>query len=163
MTTHATLFEQVSRFLNWEARLLDERRFEEWEALFASDGYYWMPLHHGQSDPHDELSIIYDDRKLMAERIRRLRHPRIHVDTPKRHTVHFISNLEVQESAPTGADCLAFSSLLVAEHRVGDPQRFFAARCEHGLRRQAQDLVIAWKRVELVNCDEVFDPMVLPI
>ena len=32
------------RFLFHEARLLDERRFDDWLALFAPDGWYWVPL-----------------------------------------------------------------------------------------------------------------------
>ena len=35
--------DEVERFLYREARLLDERRFEEWMNLFAEDGYYWVP------------------------------------------------------------------------------------------------------------------------
>ena len=32
-----------------EARLLDERRYDEWLALFSDDGFYWMPLTPGQA------------------------------------------------------------------------------------------------------------------
>ncbi len=32
--------EEAERFLVAEARLLDERRFEEWEQLFTDDGVY---------------------------------------------------------------------------------------------------------------------------
>src|SRR5260370_36642387 len=33
---------EVEQFLYREARLLDERRFHEWLALFTADVHYWM-------------------------------------------------------------------------------------------------------------------------
>ncbi len=37
------LHHRVSQFLYHEARLLDERRWEEWAGLFTEDGIYWAP------------------------------------------------------------------------------------------------------------------------
>lgn len=31
-------------FVYHEARLIDEKRFDEWYELFADDALYWMPL-----------------------------------------------------------------------------------------------------------------------
>ncbi len=39
---------QLIEFVQWEARLIDEKRFDEWYDLFADDGRYWMPLTRGQ-------------------------------------------------------------------------------------------------------------------
>src|SRR5262249_55241252 len=36
--------QEVEEFLYREAELLDERRFEEWLALFTEDAHYWMPM-----------------------------------------------------------------------------------------------------------------------
>jgi ethylbenzene dioxygenase beta subunit len=36
------LIREVEQFLYREARLLDERRFHEWLALFTDDVRYWM-------------------------------------------------------------------------------------------------------------------------
>ena len=54
---------EIEEFLYREARLLDERRFEEWMNLFAEDGYYWVPAAPDQKDPYDGVSIFFDDRK----------------------------------------------------------------------------------------------------
>jgi 3-phenylpropionate/cinnamic acid dioxygenase small subunit len=32
-------------FVYKEAALLDEEQYQEWLALFAEDGRYWVPLH----------------------------------------------------------------------------------------------------------------------
>jgi 3-phenylpropionate/cinnamic acid dioxygenase small subunit len=37
-------------FVYHEARLIDEKRFDEWYDLFADDGRYWMPLMRGQPE-----------------------------------------------------------------------------------------------------------------
>jgi 3-phenylpropionate/cinnamic acid dioxygenase small subunit len=34
---------RVEQFLFLEARLIDERRFSEWEALWVDEGIYWVP------------------------------------------------------------------------------------------------------------------------
>ncbi|HEU0229134.1 MAG TPA: aromatic-ring-hydroxylating dioxygenase subunit beta, partial [Burkholderiaceae bacterium] len=52
-------------FVHAEARLLDERRFEEWLDLFTEDGRYWMPLTPGQTDPILQGSLMYEDKLLL--------------------------------------------------------------------------------------------------
>ena len=47
---------EVKEFLISEARLLDERRWEEWLALFAKDGWYWVPIEEKQSNPKTTIS-----------------------------------------------------------------------------------------------------------
>lgn len=158
--TSASLKDEVSALLLLEADLLDERRFEEWLDLFTEDGYYWVPLRAEQESYLEELSIFFDDRELMQARIRRLRHPGIHVQTPPSRTCHYVTNVVV-----TGGDgdpeCGARSRLLMLEYREG-VQRVFGGHCTHSLRRENGRLRIAVKRVDLVNCDDVFGPMAIP-
>ena len=59
---------QLADFLAHEARLLDERRFQEWMQLFADDGTYWVPSVPDQQSPFDQASLFYDDRALMRTR-----------------------------------------------------------------------------------------------
>ena len=74
--------EQFEIFLIHEGRLLDERLFERWMGLFTNVGVYWVPSISGQKDPYNTASLFFDDRALMKTRIERLRHPRIHIQTP---------------------------------------------------------------------------------
>jgi 3-phenylpropionate/cinnamic acid dioxygenase small subunit len=149
---------EIEEFLFHEGFLLDQRRFEEWEELFTADAYYWVPIRADQQDPLSELSIFYDDRALMRTRIERLRHPRIHIQTPPSTTCHFTTNIRIDPAVPDGAEMLVRSSLMVAEYRLGQ-QRSFAAQCQHALRREEDKLKIAWKRVDLINAGDVFDPI----
>ncbi|MBV9969377.1 MAG: hypothetical protein JO228_05285 [Xanthobacteraceae bacterium] len=64
-------------FLLYEARLLDEARFDDWLALFTPDAWYWVPSQPNQPDPLETVSLIYDDRRLLETRVRRLASPRM--------------------------------------------------------------------------------------
>ncbi|HEY6825098.1 MAG TPA: aromatic-ring-hydroxylating dioxygenase subunit beta, partial [Steroidobacteraceae bacterium] len=65
----------LTQFVYDEARLIDEKRFEEWYELFTDDGYYWMPLTRGQPDGENHTSLLYEDKLLLRVRIDRLKNP----------------------------------------------------------------------------------------
>jgi 3-phenylpropionate/cinnamic acid dioxygenase small subunit len=153
------LFEE---FLIEEARLLDERRFRDWMALFADDGSYWVPAVPGQTSPHDQASLFYDDRELMKTRVERLEHPRIHVQTPPSRTAHLIGNVVIEEADAGNGKFLIGSTVIMVEYR-DDAQRLFAGRQHHRLRRQGDTFRIVQKRVDLINCDGAFEAMAVPI
>ena len=67
---------RCEQFLMHEARLLDDGRFDEWLALFTEDAWYWIPTESEQKSPFDTVSLIYDDRRLLETRVRRLASPR---------------------------------------------------------------------------------------
>ena len=152
-------FEQ---FVMQEARLLDERRFRDWMALFAEDGTYWVPAVPDQASPFDQASLFYDDRALMKTRIDRLEHPRIHVQTPPSRTVHMIGSVLVEEADGAAGEYLVSSSLIMVEYRE-DRQRLFAGRQRHRLLRAGDGFRILQKRVDLINCDSAFEAMAVPI
>src|SRR5271169_4177338 len=66
------------QFLMHEARLLDDGKFDAWLALFTSDAWYWVPSEPDQADPFATVSLIYDDRRLLETRVRRLASPRVY-------------------------------------------------------------------------------------
>ncbi len=155
------LVREVEEFLFLEARLLDERRFDDWMALFTDDACYWVPASPGQQSPFEELSIYYEDRTLMDVRIRRLRHPEAHAQIPPSRTRHLVANVVIEVDGG-GNDALgARSSLVMFEYR-DDRQRVFAADCRHLLRRHEDGFRIASKRVDLVNCDAAHGIMSVP-
>ena len=54
----------VEQFLFHEARLLDERRFDQWLALWDEDGRYWVPRFHGQTNPFEQISLFWEDARI---------------------------------------------------------------------------------------------------
>ncbi len=151
----------VEAFLIDEARLLDERRFEDWLGLFTDDGWYWVPIEPDQDNPHDTISLIYDDRRLLETRIRRLAHPSAHAQTPASRTSRIIANVTAEDQAADGADLVIRSKFQMIEYRR-DTQRLFAGTCRHGLVEADGGFRIRWKRVDLVNCDSMHDGISVP-
>ena len=142
-------------FLYREARLIDERQFDEWLKLFTEDAVYWLPIDEN-AGPQAHLSLIYDDAHRLKERVYRLAHTDFPAQSPPSHTVHYVSNVEVVPRR--GADVIVNSNQIVFELRSGDDrqyeigdQRAFAARCEHRLRTTPDGWRIAWKRMVLLN------------
>ena len=149
-------------FLIHEARLLDDRRFRDWMALFAEEGTYWVPAAPGQQSPFNHASLFYDDRQLMQTRIDRLEHPRIHVQTPPSRTAHIVGNVLVEEADEAAGEYVISSTVMMAEYRL-DSQRVFAGRQRHRLRRDGDSFRIVQKKVDLINCDSALEAMAVPI
>src|SRR5438105_1364582 len=77
---------RCEQFLVHEARLLDEGKFDDWLALFTADAWYWVPSEPDQLDPQQTVSLIYDDRRLLETRVRRLASPRMYSQEPRSRT-----------------------------------------------------------------------------
>lgn len=155
------LLRRVEEFLYREARLLDERRFEDWLDLFAEDGVYWVPLEPGQESPLDTASIIYEDRRMLEVRLTRLRHPKNYADTPPARTRHLVNNVMLDGADDATGELNVGSALLMVEYR-DDTQRVFGAGVQHRLRPDGEGFRIASKRVDLVNCDAGHGFMSIP-
>ncbi len=151
----------VERFLVREARLLDEARYEEWLDLFTAEAWYWVPSQPGQQNPLDTISLMYDDRRLLETRVRRLTSTQPHAQEPPSRTSRIVANPTVEESAADGQWHIVRSKLLMVEFRL-DSQRLFAGTCTHRLVQIDDDFRIAWKRVDLVNCDGLLEGLIIP-
>jgi 3-phenylpropionate/cinnamic acid dioxygenase small subunit len=150
---------EAEKFLLHEARLLDEARYDEWLALFTEDGWYWVPLEYGQKSPFDTASLIYDDRRLLETRVRRLANPSMHSQNPPSRASRIIANVTMEETASDAATVRSKFSMV--EYRR-NAQRFFAGTCFHRLVGSGGATRIAWKRVDLVNCEAELEGLVLP-
>ena len=152
----------VEKFLIREVRLLDERRFEEWMNLFAEDGYYWVPAAPDQVDPYDSVSIFFDDREVMKTRLSRLDHPKIHSQKPASRTCHFVSNIDIDKDHHGTSEILVRSNLMMLEYRL-EKQTTYGGHCRHLLRLKSDGAFeIAWKRVDLINCDGTLEMLSVP-
>jgi 3-phenylpropionate/cinnamic acid dioxygenase small subunit len=150
---------EAEAFLLHEARLLDEARYDEWLALFTEDAWYWVPIEPDQASPHDTVSLIYDDRRLLETRVRRLANPNIHAQLPPGRASRMVANVTVEAQE---AQALTVRSKFVMVEYRRNAQRLFAGTSRHRLVRRDGALRIAWKRVDLVNCDAELEGLVLP-
>src|SRR5580700_5697385 len=147
-------------FLVNEARLLDEGKFDDWLALFTDDGWYWIPSEPNQQSPLDTVSLIYDDRRLLETRVRRLSSPRIYSQEPRSRTSRMIGNISIEDD-DGAASMLVRSKFVLIEFRRNE-QRLFGGTCFHRLIVDKGAIRIALKQVNLVNCDAPLDGLVVP-
>lgn len=150
----------VVEFLYWEARLLDDRRFEEWLDLFTDDAYVWVPAGLEAHERGTQVSLMHDDKEIREHRVRRLRHPMIHSQTPAARASRLLSNVVVEESGGTD-ELTVHSSFIMVESRLGE-SRVFGGHYEHRLRRVEGGWRIAAKTVRLVNSEVVLSNLALP-
>jgi len=146
-------------FLTHEAHLLDSARYDEWLALFAADGTYWVPAKQGQTDPFTHISLMYDDRRLLETRVRRLVAAIAHAATPSAVASRQVTNVALVERE-AGALTVRSKFTLVEYRR--NAQRLFAGTYIHRLTRAGDSFKIASKHVHLVNCEAELDGLVLP-
>ena len=150
---------RCERFLLHEAQLLDDGKFDDWLALFTPDAWYWVPSEPDQDNPHETVSLIYDDRRLLETRVRRLASPRIYSQEPRSRTSRMVSNVSI-EGGDNNA-CTVRSKFVMVEYRR-DAQRLFAGTAFHHLVQVDGLVLIASKRVNLLNCDAPLDGIVVP-
>jgi len=147
-------------FLLHEARLLDDGKFDDWLALFTADAWYWVPSELDQADPFETVSLIYDDRRLLETRVRRLASPRMYSQEPRSRTSRIVANVSIEEAERNA--CTLRSKFIMVEYRR-EHQRVFGGTALHRLVQQADGrIMIAWKRVNLVNCDATLDGITVP-
>ena len=144
--------EDLIRFVYREARLLDEKRFDEWYDLFTEDGFYWVPLTPGQSDPLNDTSLAYEDKLLLKLRVERLKSPRAFSQKPHSRCHHVLQQPEVERSDPAANEYVVRTQYLYTETR-GDEQQQYACTAFHTLTVQDGGLKVRLKRVNLLNCD----------
>jgi 3-phenylpropionate/cinnamic acid dioxygenase small subunit len=144
--------EQLIGFVVREARLIDERRFDEWYELFADDAYYWVPASPGQTDPLNHNSLAYEDKLLLQLRIERLKSPLAYSQKPASRCHHLLQAPEVEKRDPAAGEYLTRTQFIYTETR-GDDSQCYAATAWHTLVWSQERLRIRLKRVDILNCD----------
>ncbi len=152
MIQDETLIRPIEQFLFHEARLLDERRWDEWLALFTEDGLYWAPLERGQTDPINRVSLFYENALLRSVRARRLGERNAWSQQPVAQTQHLVGNVQIE--AKDGDAVTVRSVFHMIEWHRGE-QRLLGGTYTHSLVRGGSGFRIALKRIDLVNCDAI--------
>lgn len=147
--------EQATALLYAEGLALDERRWEDWLALYAEDATYWVPSWKSESettsDPDSELSLIYyESRDGLEDRIWRLKSGLSVASNPLRRTAHMISNIQVVESGEGEARVKATGVVHVYDPKRKTATAFFGLY-DYRLRTVDGEWRIGGKTVKLLN------------
>lgn len=147
--------DRVESFLYREADLADEHRFDEWLALWdQKDILYWIPAGSDDIDPRHCISIAYDNRERLEDRIFRLQSKAVHAQRPRSRMRRIIGNIVIE--ADDGATATVRANFIFTEMRHGH-QDVFNGRFIYQLRYNDDSLLIGSKKVLLVNNDEFID------
>ena len=146
--------EQVQQFLYREARYLDDRDFESWLTLYATQAQFWMPAWDDDDtlveDPQTEISLIYyPDKSGLEDRVVRIRTERSSATSlPEPRTSHNISNVEIVEQ--TDGTCKLRFNWLTFNFRYKTVDQYFGTSY-YTLDTSGESPLITSKKIVLKN------------
>lgn len=141
---------ELAKFVYNEARLLDEKRFEEWYELFTGDGLYWMPLSRNQTEGRTQTSLFYEDRLLLKVRIERLHSPNAFSQAEPSWCQHVLQAPGVESRDETTSSCVLRTPFMYLEVQRDDQQVYAGVAWHHLIVRDGK-LRIQLKKIDLLN------------
>jgi 3-phenylpropionate/cinnamic acid dioxygenase small subunit len=147
---------QIEQFLYREARLADEHRYDDWEALWTDDALYWVPAGSDDADPMTRMSVVHDNRNRIATRVKQFNTGRRHSQTPTSRLRRVVSNVEIIDDA--GDDLTVEANFVLVESRERGKE-IWAGRYTYRLRMVDGDLKMSYKKVALVDNARVLPTM----
>lgn len=144
--------QDVIDFVYAEARMLDERRFEDWLSLFTDDGIYWMPLHHDEPNPKLVTTLFHEDMLLLRTRVMRLTGRNTFSQQPSSRCHHLLQAPAIDRFDPEAGEFSTWTSFLYTETRA-DEKLFYTGWVTHDLALVDGNLRIRLKKVQLIDCD----------
>ena len=151
----ADLQREVEQFLYHQAELLDDKQWQAYIDLFASDGVYWMPVQPQQTEWEGSPSIFAEDRLMMEIRKGRITHPNAWSQAPMWETNHVVSQVALVAVAENQIQVRSRFHFMELRR---DNVRHFGGRYQHTLVRAADGtLRIQLQRVDLFNSQAPFD------
>ena len=139
---------RVEQFLFREARYMDNHEYDRWLALWDADPVYWVPCNADDVDPTRQISIIYDRREQLEQRIRRMKSQYAHAQNPKSRLMRAVCNIEITDITP--AELRVISTFVVGELRL-DVRTTWMGRSLHTLLPRGEQFHIKQKKVLLLN------------
>jgi 3-phenylpropionate/cinnamic acid dioxygenase small subunit len=155
------LKQEIEEFLYREAELLDERRYEEWLKLIASDIRYWMPMRRNVKFGEGEREFTRADRDInwfdegretLERRVRQIMTGIHWAEEPVSRITHMVSNVQLLEATPSveaAAEVLVKCRFLIYRNRVETETDILVGKREDRLRRAADDWQIARRKIIL--------------
>ena len=149
--TSLELRAEITDFLHREARLADEFRLDEWEALLTNDFHYWVPAGRIQGEPSEQLAYLNDNRTRVATRVRQLKTGKRLSQLPISPMRRVISNIEIDAEGDGEFSVIAnFVIYEIAVQSSGE-LRVWPGQAQYKLRRVDGTLRMCAKWIELVT------------
>ena len=143
---------EVELLLYREAALADNNQYDDWFALWTPELRYWVPCNSDALDPARHISLIYDDRDALEERLFRLGTRTAHAQRPKSRLTRLIGNVTLGADYAPDSGGSVESRFIINEIRQ-EAQVTWSGRARHILARVDGALRIREKHVFLLNND----------
>lgn len=140
----------VEAFLYAEADHMDRHHYDAWLNLWAEDALYWAPCNEEDVDPSRELSLIYERRSGIEDRLFRLKGRHAHAQSPKSRLVRVVSNVLIESADET--EVVVSSRFVLGEVRL-NRQAIVLGRVTHRLVPSGDSFLIREKKVFLIEND----------
>ncbi len=144
----------AAELLYREALFLDERRWDEWLALYDAHPEFWVPAWRTDDTPtadtSTEVSLLYIASHLeLAERIARVRSGKSAASSSLPRTAHIVSNV----LAEMEGDAIVARSVITTQifNIPRREQHIAITRCEHRLAAVGDGWRIKRKKMLLLN------------
>ncbi|MGY4309685.1 3-phenylpropionate/cinnamic acid dioxygenase small subunit [Bradyrhizobium sp. USDA 4369] len=135
--------------------LLDRRAFERWYQLYSRQCLYWVPAagdmpDAARGDPQRQVTIAFDDRRRMGDRIVWLRTGVASSQLPPSYTSHLNAGF-VRIATAADGEVKIRSQFIVHEMRAGHVVQTLTGWMGHVLREEDGRLKIDRKLVALLD------------
>ena len=155
MSDKAALKELVEELLLEEADAVDQRRWDDWLALFEEDAVYYAPAWEDDddltSDPHNEISLIFcGTRERLEDRIWRIRSGLSSSLARMPRTCHLVTNIRLGEITDRSVAVTANFRAETFKHEEKRADAFFG-RYQYDLKRSGDVLTIQNKKIIVYN------------
>jgi 3-phenylpropionate/cinnamic acid dioxygenase small subunit len=152
----------AEQLLYHEARLLDERRFAEWLALWTDDATYWIPTRTARAASAEEpfvpveselapaggVAWMQETKGHLSLRVVRLGTARAWGENPPSRTRRFVTNVELEPGDAPG-EWRAYSNLLLHRSRRAGDEHWLTAQRRDRLRAHEGALLLAERKIVL--------------
>lgn len=134
-----------------EARILDNKDYPTWEALFSADGVYVIPIDPTTEDFAASLNMIYDDARMRRMRVERMMQGYSPSAVAAARTIRTVSRFTVDDVTDRTVT-LTSAQVLVAYKRGAT--EILGAELTHTITLSDDGDRIALKVVRLLNSED---------
>ncbi len=133
-----------------ENRFADELQLENWLDCYDEECIYWIPSINSMSDPRREVTLEFQDRRRLEDRVARIQTGFAYSMIPPIRTRHLLSNIEFWYG--TDKQILARANFLI-DALVKERHRILSGWCGYVLKNYGNNWLITVKQINLIDAD----------
>ncbi|MEO2175833.1 MAG: 3-phenylpropionate/cinnamic acid dioxygenase subunit beta [bacterium] len=146
---------EVEQFLYHEAKLLDERRYDEWINLLTEDIHYWMPIRRTTTTREinkeftepGAMAFFDDDLEMLKMRVKKMAAGNAWSEDPPSRTRHFVSNIHI--SGVQGDEIKVELNFHLYRTRLESEEDSWIGRRQDLIRRTDNSFMLARRHIFL--------------